>query len=90
MKIIFRIIIILTVAALVAGALSLAVGGGTNSGQFSRGFEGGEGRAGSLGAGLLGMAVSLLQLAAIVGLVLSSKNGIKFLKSQQVEPKRTA
>ena len=90
MKIIFRIIIILTVAALVAGALSLAVGGGTSSGRFSRGFEGGEGRAGSLSAGLLGMAVSLLQLAAIIGLVTFIQNGIKFLKSQQVEPKRTA
>jgi len=84
MKIIFRIIIILSIAALVAWAFTLAFGGSTNSGQFSQRFEEGGGQhGGSLGGGLLGMFSTFLEIAAIVGLITFLQNGFKYLQSEQ-------
>ena len=85
MKIIFRILIILAIAALIAGAYNLAFGGGTSSAQFSQRFEGGDHRSGSLGGGLMGVFSNLIEIAAIVGLVIFSQNGIKYLMGVRAE-----
>ncbi len=88
MKIILRIIIILTIAALVAWAFTLAFGSPTNSGQFSQRFDGGERRSGSPTDGLLGILSSLLEISAIVGLVTFIQNGIKYLQNKGIETSR--
>jgi hypothetical protein len=92
MKIIFRIMIILVFAAIVAGAFNLAFGSRSSStgGEFSGRPDGREGRSGSSGAGLLGVHSTLNEVAAIVGLVTGPQNGIKLLINKSSGPARTA
>jgi hypothetical protein len=82
MKIIFRIVIILVITVLIAEAFNLAVGNGS-SGRFIGGFEGGEGRRGSLGAGTLEFVAALIQIAAIVGLITAIQSGFKIWKRER-------
>ena len=104
MKIIFRIILILLVAALVAGGYSLAFGSsgtgsnfsgqapvfGTNNSQRLARPEGGERDGGASGAGLLGIFVTLIKLAGIVGLVLALQKGLSLLLNRKTRATVTA
>jgi hypothetical protein len=98
MKTIFRIVLILLVAALVAGGYNLAFGSssgaasnlngqarafGTNSGQAPFRPDGGERDGGASTAGLLGVFVTLTKLAVIIGLVLALQKGLSLLLNRK-------
>ena len=93
MKIIRRIMVILIVAAVVAGAFNLAFGSSTSNsagiGEFLGHQEGGEGGGGSFGTGLLGVLITFIKLAGMVGLVVAIQNGIKLLLNQRQRPAGT-
>ena len=95
MKTIFRIIIILVAAALVAGAFNLAVGSnsgtagqapafGNDSGHRLPDRDGGEGgeHGASFDGGLLGILGSLAKISAITALILLVQKGIAKLTSK--------
>jgi hypothetical protein len=98
MKTIFRIIIILFVAALVAGAFNLAVGSsstgntqnaalGSESGQRPTRPEGDDHESedgASFGGGLMGILASIAKLTAITSIVLLIQKGISKLQTKQI------
>jgi hypothetical protein len=102
MKTILRIMLILLLAALVAGGYNLAFGNssgsasnfsgqapslGTNSAQPPARPDGGERDGGASAAGLLGIFVTLAKLAGITGLVLVLQKGLGLLMNRK---RRTA
>jgi hypothetical protein len=104
MKTIFRIIIILLAAALVAGTFNLVVGSsssentqnaapGSESDQRPTRPEGGDREAEgatSFGGGLIGILASLAKLTAITTIVLLIQKGISKLHTEQISSPNAA